>query len=418
MQIYCGIDFGTTNTVVTITGKNGNIIDSFSLPTILFICQHPHSITDVYIGPEALEKFENGTNGRYIHSIKRSLHDRHLKHTVINNQQITLAELVRYFLEELNKMISHKWGIIPHNIVLGRPVIFSPNKEEDQLAEERLLEGFRMAGYKDITLLEEPVAAALCFESHLEDEDRKFLIIDLGGGTSDFTVVARDMNKKGIERYDIRGIHGINMGGDHFDEDLMFAKLSAPLGINATFQSFQKQLPMPSHLYRSISKWNTIHSINRKKINDEFRDYQYQSSDREAVQKLKKVMENNLSRKILHKVRESKHDMSAHDQSSIIYNEHNLNLDEKVTREDFERIIDPRTRNITDNIGQILERTRMKAEDMDKIICTGGSSQITYVQKVIREIFPEDRILIDNNLHDSVSQGLSLYAYHKAIKIA
>ena len=417
MQIYCGIDFGTTNTVVTITGKTGQVIDTFSLPTILFISHHPHSISDVFIGPEALEKFEEGSSGRYLHSIKRSLHDRHLKHTIINNQQVTLAELVRFFLEELNRIITHKWGIIPHNIVLGRPVIFSPNKEEDDLAEARLLEGFRMAGYKEITLLEEPVAAALCFESHLQEDDKRFLIIDLGGGTSDFTVVERDTEKEGIERYDILGIHGINMGGDHFDEDLMYAKISEPLGINATYQSFQKELPMPSHLYRSISRWNTIHSVNAKKINEEFRDYQYQSSDRAAVLKLKKVMENNLSRKILHKVRDSKHELSELSHSSIVYDEHELGINEKVSQQDFESIIDPRTRDITGNISQILERTGLKAEDMDRVICTGGSSQIAYVQKVIREIFSEDRILIDSNLHNSVSLGLSIYAYHKGIKI-
>ncbi|MDC7227677.1 MAG: Hsp70 family protein [Spirochaetales bacterium] len=416
MQIYCGIDFGTTNTVVTITGKNGNVIDSFTTPTILFISREQHNISKVYIGADALEEFEEGHNGRYLHSIKRSLHDKHLKHTIINNQHVTLAELVRYFLEELNKKITSKWGIIPHNIVLGRPVIFSPNKEEDELAESRLLEGFRMAGYKDITLLEEPVAAALCFESHLDDEDEHFLIVDLGGGTSDFTVVRRDSAKEGIDRYDILGIHGINMGGDNFDEDLMFAKVSNPLGINATFSS--KSLPMPVHLYRSISKWNTIHSPSKKKIDEEFRDLQYQSSDREAVLKLKKVMEQNLSRKILHKVRDSKHDLSSQAETSIVFDEQNLDIKENVTQTDFENIIDSRTRNITGNITEILDRAGMKPEQMDKVILTGGSSQITYIQKVIKEIFNEDQIIIDNNLHNSVSKGLSSYAYYKGIKIS
>ena len=86
-----------------------------------------------------------------------------------------------------------------------------------------------MAGYKNILLLEEPVAASLCFESHLESDDIIFLIIDLGGGTSDFSIVSRDLQKKGIEQYSIIATHGINIGGDNFDEDLMYAKLSEPL---------------------------------------------------------------------------------------------------------------------------------------------------------------------------------------------
>ncbi|HAK45742.1 MAG TPA: hypothetical protein DCO79_07475 [Spirochaeta sp.] len=415
MQIYCGIDFGTTNTVVSITGKNGSVIDSFSTPTILFINHEAHNISKIHIGAAALEQFENGRNGRYLHSIKRSLHDKHLKQTIINNQRVTLAQLVRYFLEELNKEITNKWGIIPHHIVLGRPVIFSPDKEEDELAESRLLEGFRMAGYKEITLLEEPVAAALCFESHLSDDDEHFLIVDLGGGTSDFTVVKRDVKKTGIDRYDILGIHGINMGGDHFDEDLMFAKISNPLGINATYSS--KELPMPVHLYRTISRWNTIHPANKKKLDEEFRHLSYQSTDRDAVLKLKSVMTNNLSRKILHKVRDSKHELSESAETAIVFDEHELDIKENVTQSDFETIIDSRTRNITSNIDKILDQTGMKIEDMDKVILTGGSSQIAYMQKVIREIFTEKQIIIDNDLHNSVSKGLSSFAYYKGIKI-
>ena len=393
------------------------MIDSFTMPTILFISHHPHSISRVHIGAEALEKFENGENGRYLHSIKRSLHDRKLTSTIINNRKITIPELVRFFLEELNRIITHKWGIVPRNIVLGRPVIFSPDREEDDLAQSRLLEGFKMAGYKEITLLEEPVAAALCFESHLENEDRHFMIVDLGGGTSDFTIVERDPGKSGIEKYNILCTHGINVGGDHFDEDIMFAKISDPLGINATYTSFQTKLPMPVHLYRDISKWNMIHAVDRRKINRDFDDYKYKSSDREAVLKLKHVMENNLSRKILHKVRESKHELSREDQTTIEYADPGLTLKEKVSKPDFQDIIDTRTRSITDNMGIILKKTGLGPSDMDKIILTGGSSQIGYIQDVIAETFDKEKMLVDGNLHNSVSEGLSAYAYYNDIKI-
>lgn len=417
MQIYCGVDFGTTNTVVTITNKEGKIIDSFSIPTILFLSQKLHGISKVYIGAEAMKKYETGARGRYLHSIKRSLHDKFLKHTIINNEKVTLAELVRYFVDELNKIISHKWGIIPHNIVLGRPVIFSPCKEDDDLAQSRLLEGFRLAGYKKILLLEEPVAASLCFDSHLDKNDICFLIVDLGGGTSDFSIVSRDLHKTGIDRYKVLGTHGINIGGDNFDEDLMYAKLSEPLGSKSTFDSFDKQLSMPLHLYRNISRWNSIHSFDIRKINDDFRDYQYKASNREAVLKLKTVLVNNLSNKLLHKVRESKHDLSEKQISTILYDEHGLDISEDISRNDFNYIIDKRTKSISENINKILIKTNMNVDIIDKVILTGGSSQINYIQKIIGEVFSKDKIIIDNNLHDSVSRGLSSYAYYKGITI-
>jgi hypothetical chaperone protein len=418
MRAYCGIDFGTTNTVVTVMDEHSQIVDSFSVPTILFIDHQNHGISRVHIGSDALKQFEDGAQGRYMHSIKRSLHDSSLKQTIINREKVTLEQLIRFFLEELNHIMHARLGYVPHNIVLGRPVVFSQNPEEDELAKQRLLEGFSLSGYKRIELLEEPVAASLSFDAQLDEHVNTFLIVDLGGGTSDFTVASCDPLKNGIDRYTILGVHGVDMGGDHFDEDLMFETLSPALGMHATYNSFNKELPMPVHLYRDISTWNKIHPVNKKAIKDEFSDYQYKSSDREAVLKLRRIMEQNLSRKILYKVRESKHDLALRDETVIDYEEKGVDIRQKVEKREFEKIIDPRLEHVTEHILHILEKTSKSPEDIDKVILTGGTSQIPRVRKKIEKMFSPEIMLYDSDFHNSVSRGLALYAYYHDICLA
>ncbi len=416
MDVFCGIDFGTTNTVVSICSRKGILIDSFSIPTILFIPFENQGISKVYIGDRAYKEYEKKRNGRYIHSIKRSLSDKYFSHTVINRTFVKLEELITLFLAELKKMIFEKWCIVPENIVLGRPVRFSLDKEADNLANKRLLEGFSNAGFKSIIQLEEPVAASLCFEDSLEEKDRKFLIIDLGGGTSDFSLVSRNTNETGIGKYKIESIDGINIGGDNFDEELMFDRISPLLGIDSTFESFDKRLPMPVHIYKDLSRWNNLHIYDKKTINSDFSDYLYKSDDPVAVHRLRAVIENKLTHSLLETTRKSKHELDGISEPRIVYNEFELGVNISFTDKDFSRIITDKTNSII----SIMNNTVGGEEnycDIDKIILTGGSSRVKHISDTVSAITKKKDILLDRNFYDSVSKGLALYAYYKNLKI-
>ncbi len=53
---------------------------------------------------------------------------------------------------------------------------------------------------------------------------------------------------------------------------------------------------------------------------------------------------------------------------------------------------------------------------IDKIILTGGSSRVRYISDKISDLAGKNKILIDENFYNSVSKGLSLYAFYKNIK--
>ena len=411
MLIYCGIDFGTTNTVVSIVDREGKLIDSFSLPTVFFIPQGREGIERIFIGKEALGEYERGASGRFVHSIKRSLSDPSLTETLINGRRYPLSSLVQHFLQELDRIMEKRWGFVPRNIVLGHPVRFSEKQPEDQLARERLLEGFRLAGYRDTRLLQEPVAAALCFEEQLKASDRNYLIIDLGGGTSDFSLIQLDPGKPGIERYKVLAVGGINIGGDDFDEEVMFRKISPLLGAGSTYDSMNRRMPMPVHLYRDISRWNRIQHFDRNAIQAEFSDYEFKATDKAGVKKLKQVMLRNLSNRILHRIRSAKHELSERDEVPIRFHEEGMELAAPLSLSEFNRVIHEKVGIILSHLESFTGGTEISRGDIDRVIITGGSSRVDSFGHSVRGLFDEERVLTDGNFYNSVSLGLARYAW-------
>jgi hypothetical chaperone protein len=72
-------------------------------------------------------------------------------------------------------------------VVLGRPVFFvDDDPAADQEAEDTLADVARKIGFKDVSFQYEPIAAAFDYESTIEKEEL-VLIVDIGGGTSDFS---------------------------------------------------------------------------------------------------------------------------------------------------------------------------------------------------------------------------------------
>src|SRR6266404_4956296 len=101
----------------------------------------------------------------------------------------------------------------------------------DAVARELTLQAAERAGFRDVTLLEEPQAAFYAWiERHKDWRDRVklgdlILVLDIGGGTTDFTLIAvtEQQGELALERMAV-GEH-ILLGGDNMD--LALARLVA-----------------------------------------------------------------------------------------------------------------------------------------------------------------------------------------------
>ena len=118
------------------------------------------------------------------------------------------------FLNEIRERAEKETGIIFRDVVSGRPVRFhSKSKEQNEQALKDLTEAYQLAGFNTVDFLPEPEAAAIAVGG-----SGLVLIVDIGGGTSDFTVCE---GQSGHTR--ILASEGIRLVGTNFDKDLSIA---------------------------------------------------------------------------------------------------------------------------------------------------------------------------------------------------
>ncbi|MDA8138964.1 MAG: hsp70 family protein [Desulfobacteraceae bacterium] len=129
------------------------------------------------------------------------------------------------YLEHIRKAWNHSRGDEEELFLENQSVVLTVPASFDEVARELTLAAARLAGYRHVTLLEEPLAA---FYSWLARHERQWdayvqpgqliLICDVGGGTTDFTLVTLTAVAGGSPRFDriAVGDH-LLLGGDNMD---------------------------------------------------------------------------------------------------------------------------------------------------------------------------------------------------------
>ncbi len=135
-------------------------------------------------------------------------------------ETISPVEASRRYLEHLRQAWDSKMPDAPFT---GQQVLVTVPASFDAVARELTLDAAKQAGYKNITLLEEPQAAFYAWiERHPDWRERVrlgdlILVVDIGGGTTDFTLIAvtEQNGELALNRVAV-GDH-ILLGGDNMD---------------------------------------------------------------------------------------------------------------------------------------------------------------------------------------------------------
>lgn len=413
MALFCGIDFGTSNSVVSVVNDNGEIVHTRREPTLIYFKDDPETTSNRACGHEALSRYlADGMSGRFFQSIKTMLPDPLFTHTVVNGKRFTAEDLVAVMLRFLRERVESAVGVSVKRAVVGRPARFSEDDSHESLAQTRLERAADQAGFEEVEFEFEPAAGARSYLSRTDGESTVF-VADHGGGTSDFTVMK--LTRTGV--HEVLATYGIRAGGDDFDAEIMWNRLVHAFGYESSYESFGKQLPVPVHIFRIISRWDQIHFLKTTKYREELTYYLRSSDNPLAIRRLIKLVEENLGYFITRAVERAKIELSSRDIAVIDYRKDKLKLHEEISREQFERYISSWISRISEAVETTLGMAGVSPEEIDAVFMTGGSSSVPAVQEVMSNRFPSNALVGDERKFDSVAEGLALAARARNLSV-
>jgi len=243
----CGLDFGTSNTTLgTIEGQEPVLAEleagETTIPSAIF-----YEVDGaVLIGRRAIAAYVDGAPGRLMRSLKSVLGTSLIDETTrLGRQRTGFRDVIAYYLGAVKRRAEQATGLELRDVVHGRPVHFVDNEPDaDRKAEETLRQIAREVGFDDVTFQFEPIAAALDYERQIESEEIA-LIADIGGGTSDFSIVrlGPERHAKANRSSDILANDGTRIGGTEFDRQLSLGVVMPLVGFGSAMSRAGLDVP-------------------------------------------------------------------------------------------------------------------------------------------------------------------------------
>lgn len=399
--IRVGIDFGTSNSAAAVPSRSAAekatviVVDPAGEDERLFrsVLFFPDEAREVFAGGEAIRRFLDEGEGRFIQSAKSFLSSPSFHATEIRRRSYKLEALVAIILRQIRERIEATGGGPIEAAVFGRPAVFSEDPERDRLAETRLAAAAELAGFPKPTFLIEPIAAALGYEAQLEKEEL-VLVGDFGAGTSDFTLMRLGPSRRGNpdRRADVVASGGIYIGGDNFDSAIVEHRLLHWFGEGATYRPGPVTPPqeLPGWITRRVLKWHELTLLRERSMLEFLREAKSHSDRPEAIENLLALVEENLAFHLYRAVERAKRELGTSETTTISFHHSGIEIDETVTRAEFEAWTTPLREGLVRTLDQVLERAG--GLQPDAVFLTGGTSRIPSVRELFVRRFGEDRM--------------------------
>lgn len=411
----CGVDFGTSNSSVAIS-EAGTVSlvpvegQEFTIPSALF---YQRKVNAPFFGRQAVDLFFARKEGRFMRSLKRVLGTSLMDHgTSVNGKPMKFDAIIASFLKNLKDKADAFAGEELQHVVMGRPVHFiDDDRQGDSRAQQELKNIAQRVGFKHIEFQFEPIAAAFAHEVHVKKEQLA-IVADLGGGTSDFTVIrlSHEYIKKSDRTSDILANTGVRVGGNDFDKDLSLAAIMPEIGYKTTYGD--KHLEVPIKPYHDLAEWSKVNLLYTVKIHAQIQQIFYEAHDKIRYQRLLRVMEQETGHALLAATEETKIALTSIDQyaAPLDFIENGLRV--AIQRSAFDEAIEEHVQKILRSARQCLQAAHIKASDIDLVILTGGSTEVPAVQAEFKKLFPTAAVADENKL-SSVGLGLAYDSQYK-----
>lgn len=400
------LDFGTSNSAAAIH-ENGKarIIPlesgSETLPSAIFL---DFDGREMLLGEAAIAALVDGREGRFMRALKSVVGTPlfHEKRQFLNERR-TLSEIVTEFIAKVRQRAEDITGQKFHRVLAGRPVRFHHrDAARNARAGDDLASCLRHAGFDEITFMFEPEAAALAAAG---DEHGIGLIVDIGGGTSDFSVFQRTDTS-----FSILASHGIRLGGTDFDRSLSLDHVM-PLfgkGTNLRAEMGSAKHTAPNAIFHDLSTWARIPFLYSPQTRRDVARMVKVAEEPEKLRRLATVLEDELGHDVAFAVERGK--IAANETSgegSIGLEMIERDLSVPLSRQAMTGSLSQGATEIAAAALACIDEAGIAPDQVDRVVLVGGSSLMSGVAGAIADALPGARIE-RGNAFTAIIDGLAL----------
>ncbi|HSW16971.1 MAG TPA: Hsp70 family protein [Ramlibacter sp.] len=412
-----GIDFGTSNSAVAAVDASGAarllpMEDGLTtLPTAVFFNAEDKS---VHFGREAMSLYLTGCDGRLMRSLKSLLGSALMQeHTAIGWGHLRFQDIISRFLHELaERARASQGGALSERLVLGRPVHFVDDApDRDRQAQQSLFEAASAAGFKEVVFELEPIAAAFDYERRL-DREALVLVVDIGGGTSDFSVVRLGPQRvrQADRGADILATAGVHIGGTDFDRKLNVSRVMPLLGFGHAGPTGR---PMPSGIFLDLATWHLINFQYAPRVLSRMQALRSDYADPRLHDRLMTVLRDRFGHRLAADVEQAKIACSVRAEAvEIALGEIEAGLQATLSPAQMAQELDELLGKVALCAQECMRRAGVEATGIDAIYLTGGSSALTTLQHRLAAQMPGVP-LVQGDLFGGVAAGLAYAAQQR-----
>lgn len=361
---------------------------------------------DVHFGQSALENYLEDPKFVYFVKSPKSF----LGTLGLRDMQISFFEdLVCAMMANIKQKTEHILDAPATDVMIGRPINYHSRggEKSNQQAINIMTRAAKRAGFKHVEFQYEPVAAGFEYESTLTS-DKMVLVIDIGGGTSDCSLIRMGPSwRNRTERADSLLAHrGRSTGGNDLDIAIAFKRFMPEFGLG-TLQLSGLPVPIPPF-------WNGI-AINDVVAQRDFynldnlkqiKELQKNAVNAEKLARLAYVHQGTLGHSIVQQAEKTKIALG-----SEISHEATLDLLKEqinvgVTQQQMAEAVEAPFNKIRALINDI---QRQAATKPDVVYLTGGSARSPMLRQSIKAVFP-DIPIVSGDYFGSVTAGLARWS--------
>jgi len=361
---------------------------------------------ELVFGKAALEKYlEDPEEGYYIKSPKSFLGASGLA-----PMQIQLFEdIVAAMMSNVKSLTEQKLQREITQTVIGRPINFQGlhGEESNRQAIDILTNAAKRVGFKNVEFQFEPVAAGFEFEASLTKET-KVLVVDIGGGTSDCSMLLMgpELSTSDDRTKHLLAHSGVRIAGNDFDIQLALQGIMPALGMNSVLKT-GKPIPTASFYQalaiNNINEQTAFYSAkNRRELIQLSRD----AKEMHIVERLITVHDHKLSYQLVNAAEQAKIALSEQNQQTICLND----IDDALSVTVNSEILRSANKRTLTSIGQLITAAVNEAQCQPNVIfITGGSAKSPVLSEFIQQQMPNTPIVAGDHF-GSVTSGLARWA--------